>query len=405
MNARNLMVTFVLALFLVAGASMVSAASSLSTSNYSVKVNGINAMGSNGNVSVVAGSTMTVEVTFTAPQNDTDVTFEATLEGNKAKTFASSSVFDVESGYQYTKTLTLSVPSELNNELSDGLTLSLSINGRDYKYDLNDVSLRVQRPSYDAVVKSITTPTTIDAGQTIPVEIVVKNMGYNKLNDLYVSAGISDLNIVQGPKWFGDLTSLDNCTNDCNQQDTVVGNMYLTMPYSVKPGVYTLKVVVQNGDTQTVAQKQITVKNDLPSNVISTTETKDVKKGESASFNLLLVNPTNNVKVYTLVANSSNVDTTFSQSVVAVPAGSSKTVTVSASSQNEGSQAFNVNVFSNNNLEKTVAYKLNVQGNQTSAVLILTIVLAAIFLVLLVALIVLLGRKPEKAEDLGESYY
>ena len=396
------MVTFVLALFLVAGASIVSAANPLAAANSTVKVNGINAVD---NVSVVAGNSATIDVTFTALENDTDVTVEATIEGGKARVYASSSVFDVEAGHTYTKTLTLTIPFELKDEISSDLSLNVAIDGKNYKVDLNEYTLRVQRPSYDAVVMSMTTPTTINAGETIPVEIVLKNMGYNKLNDLYVTAGISDLNIVQGPKWFGDLVSLDNCSNNCNQQDTVVGNMYLTMPYSVKPGVYTLKVVVQNGDTQTVAEKQVVVKNNLPESVVSATDAKTVKKGETATFDVLLVNPTNNVKVYKLVADGNTVDTTFSQSVVAIPAGSSKTVTVSASSQAEGSQAFNVNVFSGDTLEKTVAYKLNVEGSQTNAVLILTIVLAAIFLVLLVALIVLLGKKPEKTEELGESYY
>jgi len=406
MNARNLMVSFVLALFLVAGASMVSAASL--ASSYKLQVNGIDAIGSsitNNTVSVVAGSTMTVQVTFKAAQNDTDVTFDVTLDGNKAHTYTSSNVFDVETGKTYTKTLTMTVPSALNNEVSSDLILSATLNGDSYKFNLPDYTLRVQRPSYNAVVESVTTPTSINAGDTIPVEIVLKNMGYNELQDLYVSAGISELNLVQGPKWFGDLKTLDNCTNNCNQKDTVVGDMYLIIPYSAKAGTYTLNVVVQNGNTQSVVQKQIIINNNLPNSVVSTNETRTAKRGEVASYDLLLVNPTNNVVVYKIVADSKDVDSNVNNAVVAVPAGSSKTVKITAISKIQGTHNFNVNVYSNEKLESTVGYTLNVTGNSTNTVLVLTIILAAIFLALLVVLIVLLGRKPAKSEDLGESYY
>jgi uncharacterized cupredoxin-like copper-binding protein len=400
------MVSFVLALFLVAGASMISAAPL--ASSYKLQVNGVDAMSNTGvinTVSVVAGSTMTVQVTFTANQSDTDVTFEVTLDGNKAHTYTSSNVFDVEAGKTYTKTLTMTVPSALTNEVSDDLTLSATLDGNNYKFNLPDYTMRVQRPSYDAVVESVTTPTSINAGDTIPVEIVLKNMGYNELQDLYVSAGISELNLVQGPKWFGDLTSLNNCTDNCNQKDTVVGDMYLTIPYSAKAGTYTLNVVVQNGDTQSIVQKQIVINNNLPNSVISTNETRTAKRGEVASYSLLLVNPTNNVVVYNIVADSKDVDSNVNTGVVAVPAGSSKTVTVTASSQTQGTHNFNVNVYSNGKLESTVGYTLNVTGSSADTVLVLTIILAIIFLALLVVLIVLLGRKPAKSEDLGESYY
>lgn len=401
------MVSFVLALFLVAGASMVSAASL--ASSYKLQVNGINAIGSsittNNTVSVIAGNTMTVQVTFTALQNDTDVTFDVTLDGNKAHTYTSSNVFDVEAGKTYAKTLAMTVPSALNKEVSSNLTLSATLSGDNYKFSLPDYTLRVQRPSYNAVVESVTTPTSINAGDTIPVEIVLKNLGYDELQDLYVSAGISELNVVQGPKWFGDLETLDNCNNNCDQKDTVVGDMYLTVPYSVKAGTYTLNVVVQNGDTQSVVKKQIVINNNLPNSVISTNETRTAKRGEVASYDLLLVNPTNNVVVYKIVADSKDVDSNVNTAVVAVPAGSSKTVKITASSQKQGKHNFNVNVYSNGKLESTVGYTLNVTGSSTSPILALTIILAAIFLALLVVLIVLLGRKPTKSEDLGESYY
>ncbi|NCN99481.1 hypothetical protein GW923_04875 [Candidatus Pacearchaeota archaeon] len=395
--------TFALALFLVASVSAADI-----TTNYQVDVNGIQVAtnaGLNANTaSVVAGQDFTLKVYFTSDVNDSDVTLEATVEGEKIEFRAITPVFDVESSHQYVKVLVLKVPYELKDQLSDDLTLSVEIDGKNYKTTFSDITLRVQRPSYNAVVMSATTPSTISAGENFPVEIVLKNLGYNNLDDVYASVSIPELGVTQGPKWFGDLVSLENCTEDCNKQDTVVGQLYLKTPYTTKPGVYDLQVVVQNGDTRTVEHKQITISNEFVENILVTSSKKSVAVGEEAVFDLLIVNPTDNVKVYRIVTDGDVL--TASQSVVAVPAGSSTTVKVAGSADKEGTYTFNVNVFEGNNLAKTVPLEMNVEGSSsTNTVVVLTIVLAIIFLVLLVVLIVLLSKKPEKTEDFGESYY
>jgi preprotein translocase subunit SecG len=48
---------------------------------------------------------------------------------------------------------------------------------------------------------------------------------------------------------------------------------------------------------------------------------------------------------------------------------------------------------------------LKAEGKAVNPIVVLTVVLAIIFLVLLVVLIVLIGRKPQKSEEYGESYY
>lgn len=398
MKTRNLLVSFVMALFLVSMASAVEIAE-----NIDVTYDGMSLIDST--VSVVAGEDATFKIYFTALEDDTDVTVEATLEGSKVKVFASTGVFDVEAGKSYRKVLTLKVPYELKDDLSDDLELSVEIDGREYKTELEDLILRVQRPSYNAVVKSVVTPSSITAGETFPVEIVLKNMGYNELDDVYVTAVVKELGISQGPKWFGDIASLENCSEDCEEEDTVFGKLNLNVPFSAKAGIYTLEVVIVNDDTESRVVKQIVIENALSDSVITTSSTKNVRVGEEAVFDLLIVNPTNNVKVYTIVTESEDVDSTASQNVIAVPAGSSKNVEVTASSDVEGEYKFTVNVLSGNAVEKAVDYKLDVEGKKTNTVLVLTIVLAVIFLVLLVTLIVLLGKKPEKSEEFGESYY
>jgi hypothetical protein len=407
MKAKNIVVlSAMLALALVLTAT-VSAGEI--TTNYAVEVEGLDAYANY--VSVIAGDTITIKVYFKSDVYDTDVTVEAELEGDKVDTHAITPSFDVEQGAAYRKTLTLEVPYELKDQLSDNVTLHITIDGRNDKTELNDITLKVQRPSYDASIKSITLPNSISAGQTVPVDFVLKNIGYNNLDDVYVDVSIPELGISQGPMWVGDLVNIKNCSDDCDNEDTVSGRIYLTIPYGVEAGIYSLKLVVSNDDTESTQTKQIYIQNELSNEVITLTTQANAKIGEEVQFTILLVNPTDNVKVYSIVTEPlTGVSVSLDQSVVAVSAGSSKTITITAKATAEGAQTFSVNVLSNNKVIDTVKYSLNVANEKTSATtsstLILTIVLAVVFLVLLVVLIVLLARKPAKSEEIGsESYY
>jgi preprotein translocase subunit SecG len=156
------------------------------------------------------------------------------------------------------------------------------------------------------------------------------------------------------------------------------------MPYDAEAGVYSLEVEVSNEDLTMSEVKQIAVENELPGSVI--------KSGNS----LILVNPTNKLKVYSVIPEGS---ATASENVVVVPAGSSRTVTVNSASK----ESFSVSVLSGETLLGQVEFTGSESG-ASSAVIVLTIILAIIFIVLLVALIVLVTKKPEK-EEFGESYY
>lgn len=407
MRSKNLMVSFlaVFAVFVLAS-TMVSAADL--ADNVTVKVDGtyVGEDGSN-TISVVAGETISLNVRFTALEYDSDVTVEATLEGDKVDAKAVSSSFDVEMNNRYSKTLSIKVPYELKDQLSDDLELSIEIDGNDFKTELDTIYLRVQRPSYNVAIKSVVVPQNVDAGETFGVEIVLKDIGYNDLDDLYVTAKIDSLGIVtQG--YFGDIVAIE-CDDDgdadygvpidrsCDgdDQDTVSGKLYLEVPYDVMAGSYTLEVEVSNDDTTSTKAVQVVVDNAFDSTVF--------KSGNS----LMIVNPTDKVVGYRVVAES---PATVSESMVFVEAGKSATVTVDPNTV--GEYTFNVNVFTvSGDLVNTVTFSGNAGGeatddtDTTNPIVILTVILAIIFIVLLIVLIVLIGKKPEKSGEFGESYY
>lgn len=357
--------------------------------------------------SVIAGDTVNVKVTFVALADDTDVTFEAELEGQKDQTRVVSKPFDVEANKVYSQVLTLKVPFELRENVSDELTLSVELDGNKDKTIISNLPVNVQRPSYNAQIKSISVPQTVSAGAQIPVDVVIKNMGYNDLNDLYVTAKIADLGLSRNA-YFGDLANIESCTNNCDEEDTASGRIYLDVPYGVKAGTYDVIVTVKNDDEVSSMKKQVVISNDFDNLVIVPSDQKTVAAGEDAEYELILVNPTNKLVVYRIVPESSKeISSSVSEAVVAVPAGSSESVKVIANAAEEGKYTFDVSVFSGENSVGKATLNANVEGSKkqgTDPIVVLTVVLAVIFIVLLVVLIVLLGKKP-KTEDFGESYY
>ncbi len=387
MNTKNLMVSFVaivMALFVVA--TNVSAIASTSE----VTIDGITyAYTTESNVAVTAGETMTVKVYFTADTDASEVVIKAELGDNVVKT----SKFDIEDGKSYRKVLNIKVPYDFDDdELSTELDFQIEISADDESDDtIVDDGLTVQRPSYNVDFKSVNVAKNVEAGKSFPVDILVKNNGYNDLDDLYVTAKISALDIEES-FYFGDLVDAekDSTSSDDDDTDTMNRRVYLAIPYDAATGTYALEVEVSNEDAVISKTVTIEVTNSFPDKVIR------------SGNDLILVNPTENIVGYRIVAES---PTTVSDEIVFVQAGSSETITVNPNA--EGEYSSDVNVFTiDGKLVSTVTFSgSEATSSIESPIVIMTVVLAIVFLVLLVVLIVLITKKPEKAEEFGESYY
>lgn len=383
MNNKNILVSF-LVIASVLFLSTVSATTPDFTVN-SVKINDVSVSLTTPTTPVVAissGDTVNIEVQFTANVDDSKVKLRAELYGTDVDVTAVSSAFVVETNNTYVKTFSIKVPTDLKDSLSDNLFLDLKV-GDDT--EVNDIRLSLQRPSQDVAIKSVITDDSVQAGQLLPVDVVLKNVGYNDLSDLYVTVSIDDLKLSK-TAYFGDLVPL--ITDDTNENDktSVSGRVYLQVPYDVKSGTYTITVTAGNTDTASTATSLVTINNGFPDIAI--------KSGNT----LTLLNPTNSLVVYTVNYQSNVVN-------VIVPAESSKDVAITVPTS--GDYNFDVTVYSGSQLVDTVNFTGTGQAASqlTSPVLVLTVILAIVFLVLLVVLIVLVTRKPQKAEEFGESYY
>jgi len=405
METKRFLVSFLLAVSVLLLAVNVSAADLASITD--VEVDGISAV--TDTPAIVVGDTVTIRVEFSSLVNVSDVTVEVEIEGDREDVRAETRLFDIESGFDYSKSLRLEVPFDLKDTLSGPVTLNVDISGSGFKTEAT-YTLRLQRESYNVAIKTISVPQTVNAGDLFPVDVVLKNLGYSDLDDLEVTASIPALG-VQRASFFGDLVALEcdddsdavdnygvDITRKCNEddEDTVAGRLFLQLPWGVQSGTYALEVTAENDDTTSSKTVQVAIENAFSSGnfIVSGSQ-------------LLIVNPTNDVVVYRLVPESTSaVSVSVSESLVAVPAGSSKTVMVNADSNVAGAQTFAVNVFSADGalLDRVTFTTTGGRDGNASPIVVLTVILAIIFIVLLVVLIVLIGKKPEK-EEFGESYY
>ena len=238
--------------------------------------------------------------------------------------------------------------------------------------------------------------------------MVLKNRGRYDAEDTFVIASISALGISK-KIFLEDLSFIDQSGND-DEDDSLQGRILLAIPANAAPGLYTVEIKAFNDDSETTAARRVEiVSGNANSMIVSSASSKTFSSGSDGKYTLTIVNSGNKILVYNLVTESDDgLTVDLDDSVVVVPAGSSKSINLVASSNREGKYDFKVTVLGADNVvvsEKE--FVANVEGKAVSgnAAVVLTIVLAIVFVVLLVVLIVLLTRKPAKADESGESYY
>lgn len=376
-----------------------------------VEVNGVDALNGAVNIGAFAGDSLPVRVTFTATADAQDARIKIWLSGEKDNA-VSSERFDVLNGSTYSRLVSVAIPA--NIDPSEEFRLEIQIENRNDGAPASayaEVQVTAQRTSYALNVLDVNLGTKAVSGEAMPVDIVLKNTGSHLAEDTFVKVRIPALGVEQRA-YFGDLSATDQ--SDPDRSDAVERRMFVNIPKSAPAGVYTVEVEAYNADSdETVSKKIAIVGASEDTSVVSTAQSKTFAVGETKQYSITLVNSGNRIRVYELVPEvSDNLNVEMDESIVAVNAGTSKTVKINVVADKAGEQTFAVNVYSDGELVNKQTFSANVQGSTGfggfkggSTTLVLTIVLAIIFVVLLVVLIVLLTRKPEKTDELGENYY
>jgi preprotein translocase subunit SecG len=207
-------------------------------------------------LSGVPGETIPVVVTLTANADKQDVKLKIYVEGYKSDIEVSTLRFDVVSGSTYVKRLALTLPSV---EDMDNLTekLTLRVRASDKTDDNESVyNIKIQRDAYSLQFLNIDAPSKAQAGEIIPVDVVLENIGMRDSSNSFVTVAIPELGVSKRV-WLGDLYSQDDTEADqTNARERVA---YVAIPSDAISGDYLLQVTASNYDATTVAKRTITI--------------------------------------------------------------------------------------------------------------------------------------------------
>lgn len=243
----------------------------------------------------------------------------------------------------------------------------------------------------------------VSAGDVFPVSVVAKNNGFNDADDTYVMASIPALGITSRG-YMGDLVSIEDDDNGEDDEDAALRTVYLKIPENAESGVYEMEVIVYNDDAETVVTKLISVGSSASTMTLAAEKNKDLSAGETVTYDLVIVNSADNVRVFNVNTVSGDALIVSAPSAVAVGPDATETVAITvtaASNADVGTYTFSVDVDG-----KQTVFGANVTGANVSVSLVAwTVVLVVVFIVLLAVLLVLVTRKEKPIEEVETSYY
>jgi hypothetical protein len=374
----------------------------------SVKINGVSVNNVNTDLALSAGKTVDVDVEITAENlSVSEAQIVAEITGISGAS-ASSEIFPIVGGTKtYARTISIKLPHDIDPTEARSLAVTVESEG---ELARALYPFTIARPAYALEFLDVSMDNKAKAGETVNVDVVLKNRGYNSAQDAFVRVKIPLLG-VEEKAYFSDIYSTDNTEDD--QSDAAEGKVVLKIPSNAKPGIYNVEIEAYNADTSTTSTKKLVVVGASEDSIVASPVTsKTFSAGSSAEYSLTLVNSGEKVKVYEIsIEAPTGLSAEVDESLVAIPAGTSKTVKLKVSSSKVGVYDFTASVQSAGELIKKENFVANVEKSNVTnivgggdATVLLTVVLAIIFVVLLIVLIVLLTRKPEKKE-FGESYY
>jgi hypothetical protein len=208
----------------------------------------------------VVDSDIEVRVKFEVTDTDDldDVKVKAWISGYKDEIEASTDRFDAISGRTYIKKLVLELPNVKDiDDLEEDVTLHVEI------FDKNDdveveYDLTVQRESYGYDLLSVEAPSKASAGDVVAIDVVLKNVGRNELEDSFVTAKIPGLGIAK-KVYFGDIAPEDDFDDDDDAEDAKERRIYLVIPADAESGEYDIEVKASNYDVSSEVVESITI--------------------------------------------------------------------------------------------------------------------------------------------------
>ena len=377
----------------------------------SVSVDNVPALGGTP-LSVVAGDTLPVQVEYMVDTNASDVVVEVELSYGHGKSVqvATDSVAAL-SGVYYKKNVQVRLPSTLETS-ADGEQYSLEVrlkDGKGHTLATQDYDLLVQRKTDVLEIQKVMMPSVLTAGSPAKMTVVVKNVGSDNQDDVYVKVTSSELGISVEER-AGDIKSSDNG----DSEDVATIDLPLRVSNNAVEGSYTFTVEAYNDNADVTSTKTVTVngvrKAADSTEVVPVVNSLNLNQGKSGLYELRLLNLGNAAQTYSVAVSGLDGWATYQVNPLSVQLDpeASQLVDLSLSVSDKalvGEHTFTVKVNSDGKEVRSLTLTANVTkgGLQVDAMLISVVVLAIVLVVLVVVLVK--SRKTSDESEVEESYY
>lgn len=361
--------------------------------------------------SVERGSTLGIKVFFTAGSDINDVRAKAWIDGYRTSIEDQTERFDILAGRTYSKYLYLKVP----NDIDDGTyTLHVLITSKQALTGINsqELTLTVQKQSYkvDVLAVNLALPSEVNAGNKLTAEVVVKNMGNHKINDVFVEASIPELGLSR-KIYAGDLYSYDNSY----ESDTKKLLVSFTIPETAETGTYSLKVNAYDEDVKAEATQYFNVigkQAKEETELVAQDANLEAKAGKTVNYKLIVANLGTETKTYTVEIEGLKgwANYNVEPKVFVLSKDQSKEINLKVSVNNnaiEANHIFSVKLKENDNVVKTLNLGLDVTTTNTETAqfsLWIAVILLAIVVIVL-AIVLATTAKTKKEVKSEEVYY
>ncbi|MBU2522700.1 MAG: hypothetical protein KKE23_00210 [Nanoarchaeota archaeon] len=363
-------------------------------------------------LSVEAGDTLPVQVMYVLDENASDVVVEVELSyGHGKKTEVSTNPVDALSGVVYKKNLKLKLADDVETSAS-GEEYSLLVqikDGKGHVLESAEYDLTVQRKNDLLEIQRVIVPSVLEAGKTAKMTVVIKNIGSDKQEDVYLKISSTELGLYE-EEYAGDIKAMDEDSNE----DVTTIDVPLRISKDALKGTYTLTVEVHNDNLDVKTTKTVTVngiqKAADSTDVVAVEKSLDLKQGSTGVYQLHLLNLGNAAQTYSVSIRGLDGWASYDVNPLSVKLNpdSSQLVDLALTVSDKamaGEHTFTVAVESDGKTVKELTLTTNIEKSTWKVdTMLISVVVLAIVLVALVAVLVK-SRKSEDETEVEESYY
>jgi len=201
-------------------------------------------------VYVERGATIEIEVFMLGLGETEDVNVKTWLGGYEYDNVqTTSSMFDIEDGVSYKKTLSLQLPDDMNSEQDYSLYVEVYDDENQVR---EEATLRVSSVRHDVRIQDVIVDSAVEAGDYTSVTVRLENMGDNKEEDVKIEVSSEELGVSVS-------TYLDELTNEevDNEDEEDSGDVTLNFRVDDETltGAYDLTVTVTYNNGYNVVEE------------------------------------------------------------------------------------------------------------------------------------------------------